>query len=376
MAASALASYDCQAANARWLDFHEQALAWGRQRPAPRSARPAPTIDVCVTYYQKADYLSQLVDALEQQTESTFHVIAVNDGSPDDRSNQVFEQQARRVAPRGWDFFTQANAFVDAARNAAARRGHGELILFIDADDVPARNAVSRTREAMALCDSDLLICGGFWFASDRRPFDPATGAIEVPAYATCVPFGMDLVGGLINRSVFGGSMFVIRRSVFEQFGGFREIRDAGHEEWELYVRLALAGYKVDVLPDLLQFYRQVEGSLARTLSPDASIRRLLDAYEDGLKPTGLEGSATALLGLYASRDRLQDQVRELSAKADHTTARFAFFDRNGQWIETRPRHIGPLRSAYRRLVSLETRLKVHRIFLQPFLGPVRPPSP
>ena len=60
--------------------------------------------------------------------------------------------------------------------------------------------------------------------------------------------------------------MFMIRRSALEAIGGFRELRGAGHEDWELYVRLALQGYKVEVIPELLQFYRQVEGSLARTL--------------------------------------------------------------------------------------------------------------
>ena len=230
---SELARYDCAAANARWLAFHDRALARGRRRPSRAAVRQEPTVDVCVTYHQKADYLPQLVDALEQQSDSTFHVIAVNDGSPDERSNRVFDEQARRVEHRGWDFHTQENAFVDAARNSAARRGKGDLILFVDSDDVPARTAIARMREAMTLSGSDLLICGGFWFASKRRPFDPVTGNIEVPAYATCVPLGIDLVGGLLNPAVFGGSMFIIRREVFETFGGMRELRGAGHEEWE-----------------------------------------------------------------------------------------------------------------------------------------------
>ena len=63
--------------------------------------------------------------------------------------------------------------------------------------------------------------------------------------------------------------MFIIRRSVFEEIGGFRELRDAGHEDWEFYVRLALAGFRIDILPELLQYYRQVEDGLAR----DASVR-------------------------------------------------------------------------------------------------------
>ena len=61
-------------------------------------------MDVCVTYYQKAPYLGQLIEALEYQSDEDFHVIAVNDGSPDEESNRVFEQYAARTQARGWDF--------------------------------------------------------------------------------------------------------------------------------------------------------------------------------------------------------------------------------------------------------------------------------
>ena len=148
---SEIARYDCEAANARWLAFHRKALVFGEGRTPRAQPQTKLSVDVCVTYYQKPRYLGQLMDALEAQTDTDFHVIAVNDGSPDEESNRVFEEQAARGKARGWDFYRQANAFVDAARNSAARRGTGELILFVDADDLPACNSVARLREAMTL---------------------------------------------------------------------------------------------------------------------------------------------------------------------------------------------------------------------------------
>lgn len=372
---SQLARYDCDNANARWMEFHRKAIGWGRAR----SRRPAParklTVDVCTTYYQKSAYLSQLVDALEQQTENDFHVIAVDDGSPDAESQRVFEEQAARTAIHGWDFYRQENAFVDAARNSAARRGTGELILFVDSDDVPARNAVARMREAMELSGDDALICASYLFAGGKRPFDLTTGEVSTPPYAINIPLGMDLVGGLLNPCAFGGSMFIIRRSVFEKVGGFRELRGAGHEEWELYVRLALAGFRIDVLPDLLHYYRQLEGGLARTLPSEASRRRLLDAYEDHLKTLGLQGGALALAGLYRSGEEAENRIRQLSVKTAHPSRRYAFY-RNGKGFEMEPGAVEWLRGLYRRLVSYDTRLKFHRVFLAPFVGPYTPPAP
>jgi GT2 family glycosyltransferase/glycosyltransferase involved in cell wall biosynthesis len=374
LAESELARYDCRAANERWLDVHRRALAPADTKH-PRALPPdRPSVDVCVTYFQKAPYLDHLVTALEHQTETDFHVIAVNDGSPDDESNRVFEKYAEKVQPRSWDFFRQENAFVDAARNNAVRRGKGELILFVDADDVPARNAVARMREAITLSGDDALICSSYLFATEKAPFDPETGETTVPAYATSVPLGIDLVGGLLNPSAFGGSMFMVRRSVFEAIGGFRELRGAGHEDWEIYVRIALAGYKIDILPEFLHFYRQVEGSLARVLPQESSRRRLLDAYESRLTAAGLQGGALALAGLYQSAKDMEKRIKILSAQVDAPKGSYAFFSRSSKRFESDGISVDRIRAWYRHALSLETRLSIHRIFLAPFVGPYRPP--
>lgn len=372
--AEELARYDCAAANARWLDFHHRALEARSSRIVRSLPDRSPSVDVCITYFQKPDYLGQVVDALERQTTQDFHVIAVNDGSPDQESNRVFEEQAARVRGRGWDFYRQENAFVDAARNSAARRGDSEYILFIDADDVPALNSVERMREAIVRSGDDALICSCYLFASDGPPFDLTTGEPRVPPYAIRIPLGMDLVGGLINPSAFGGSMFIVRRSAFEAIGGFRELRGAGHEDWELYVRLALAGARMDVLPDLLHYYRQVDGSLARTMPAENARRRLLDAYEQQLSSMGLSGAALALDGLHRRSKELEGHIRLLSARSDPPQARFAFFSGARQRFETDGEGVSRLQALYRRTLSLETRLKIHRIVLAPFLGPYRPP--
>jgi glycosyltransferase involved in cell wall biosynthesis/GT2 family glycosyltransferase len=376
LSAADLTHYDATAAEERWLTFHRRALA-SIQTRTPR-ALPATklTVDVVSTYYQKAPHLPQFVDALEQQTDPDFHVIAVNDGSPDEASNTVFEAQAARVASRGWDFFRQENTFVDKARNNAAARGQGELILFVDADDVPARNAVERMRNAMTLSGADALICGSFLFASDSAPYKLQTGETTVPAYATCVPLGINLVGGMVDPASFGGSMFIVRRSAFEAIGGFSVMRGAGHEDWELYVRLALAGYDVDVVPDLLQFYRQVEGSLARTLGSEASKRRLLDAYEERMAAAGLAGGARALAGLYAKSKEMDEQMANMQARIKAPQGGFAFFTAGSNRFDSdfQSGLKGRLQDWYRRSFSMETRLKIHRVLLSPFVGHYEPP--
>jgi hypothetical protein len=231
-------------------------------------------------------------------------------------------------------------------------------------------------REAITLSGDDALLCGSYLFASEDRPFDPKTGEVLVPAYATCIPLGADLVGGLVNPCAFGGSMFMIRRDAFEAIGGYRELRGVGHEDWELYIRLALEGYKIDVLPELLQFYRQVDGGLARTLPAEAARRRILDAYERRLSDTGLQGAALALAGLYRSGEEMEHRIRKLSVKTNAPLGRYAFFSKATQHFESESTSVGRLQQWYRGAFSLQTRLKIHAVLLAPFFGPYNPPSP
>jgi GT2 family glycosyltransferase len=202
------------------------------------------------------------------------------------------------------------------------------------------------------------------------------TGEVVVPAYALAVPLGMDLVGGLLNPCAFGGSMFMVRRSAFEAVGGYRELRGVGHEDWELYVRLALAGYKVDVLPEMLQFYRQVEGSLARTLPAESARRRLLEPYEQTLRSVGLQGGALALEGMYRSLQGMKAEIARLTVKLDAPQKPYAYFSGYTGRYEAEGAAVGRLREWYRRVLPMETRLKLHRVLLAPFVGEYKPPRP
>lgn len=278
-------SYDYAAANQRWLVFHES-LTKQRGAAVPVSALDASKVDVCVTYFNKAAQFPQLLEALANQTVHGFGVIAVDDGSTDPEAEAVFASLAAKYASRGWIFFRQRNMFVDAARNQTARRSQAEFLLFIDADDVPAPEMVERLLSAALMSGDDCLITGGLFL----------DGA-SVEAYY--MPLGPNLATGLIDPIIFGPPTILIRRSVFEAIGGYRQVRGAAHEDWELQIRLLLRGYRTDVVPEFLLQFRRLEDGLARTSEDFPAKRRLIDAYEEELAKIGLHGIANTVQALY-----------------------------------------------------------------------------
>jgi glycosyltransferase involved in cell wall biosynthesis len=258
-------------------------------------------VDVCITYYNKEGYFPRLLEALERQTAQEFGVIAVDDGSTSPEARATFEAMAEQYAPRGWTFFRQPNAWVDAARNRAAERSSADYLFFIDADDLPAPNAIARLVEAATLSGCDCLSTYACAFAGDD------TGEVR----GRYTPLGPDIVTGLVDPVIFGLSMILIRRKVFEELGGYREVRGAAHEDWELQLRLVLGGYRTDVLPEYLLFYRRVEDGLATTGDDFAAKRRLLETYEAHLAKSGFHGAATVMHALQRRCQELESVVRQ-----------------------------------------------------------------
>jgi glycosyltransferase involved in cell wall biosynthesis len=239
-----------------------------------------------------------------------FGVIVVDDGScPADKA--VFETLAERYGERGWKFVTQPNSFVDAARNRAAGLSGASYLLFLDADDFPAPNTLQRMQEAIELSGDDCLVTGGILFDGEESPYDFDAQTVCAQPRARYMPLGPDLVCGLIDPNVLGPPTILIRRSVFQAIGGYREVRGAAHEDWELQIRLAMGGYRVDVLPEYLLYFRRREGGLSHT-SPDYEAKqRLIDTYEDELGKIGLRGFATSLVALLKGRQALEIAVRD-----------------------------------------------------------------
>ena len=208
--------------------------------------------------------------------------------------------------------------FVDAARNEAARRSHAEFLLFIDADDVPVPDMVEKLLSAALISQDDCLMSGGLFLEGE---------SVE----ARYMPLGPNLATGLIDPIVLGPPMILIRRSAFESIGGYRQIRGAAHEDWELQIRLLLRGFRTDVVPEFLLQFRRLEDGLARTSEEFPAKRRLIDAYEEQLGPVGLHGMANTVHALYRRcqeleeaaraevplelRMRLHDRVREILSK-------------------------------------------------------------
>lgn len=123
--------------------------------------------------------------------------ILVADGHSDDSTREVAARYAHVLrAPRG-----RARQM-----NAGAAEAHGDILLFLHADTLLPENGLDLIRHAV-----DSGAEGGIF----RLAFDQWTPLLRFYSFCTRFP---------LKRFSFGDRGLFVRRDVFEEIGGFRDI--------------------------------------------------------------------------------------------------------------------------------------------------------
>lgn len=92
----------------------------------------APRVSVIIPAYNASRYIPEALDSVFAQSFQDLEVIVVNDGSPDTPQLQA----ALRPYEGRLLYLEQPNRGVSAARNLAIQRARGDLLAFLDADDI------------------------------------------------------------------------------------------------------------------------------------------------------------------------------------------------------------------------------------------------
>jgi len=89
-----------------------------------------PSISVIMPLYNKRPYVRRAIESVRQQTMDEWELIIIDDGSTDGSTSEI-PADDKRIR-----LLQQKNAGPGAARNYGIREARGEIITFLDADDV------------------------------------------------------------------------------------------------------------------------------------------------------------------------------------------------------------------------------------------------
>lgn len=229
-----------------------------------------PLVSVVVPYYNMGMYLPETLRSLVDQDYPNVEVIVVNDGSTDPYALEVWEEMQLEY-PR-FRFITQENQGLGAARNAGLAVAAGEYFLPIDSDNIARPEMISRFVQTLEQ-NPDLAVATCHHLAFENLQ-DIEEGKF-LYAYRPC---GGPFVAAAL-RNVYGDANAMFRTEVLRAAGGYSPERGLGYEDWELFVKLAREGHRIDVIPEYLFYYRHRPGSMLRSTDAYLNRRRVLRQF-------------------------------------------------------------------------------------------------
>ncbi len=126
----------------------------------------APTVSVIVPVYNCAPYLRQCLDSVVAQTECSWEIIAVDDGSTDG-SIALLREYEERLGGK-MRVVEQENAGPARARNCAIDMAQGKYFAFLDADDFLDPRCFELA-VGQAECTEAQIVAWDIWFFNDRH---------------------------------------------------------------------------------------------------------------------------------------------------------------------------------------------------------------
>lgn len=268
-------------------------------------------ISIIVPVYNNSQDVTECLAALIASSNPGTEIIVVDDASTDETPSMAARMSVR-ILP------LSKNSGPSSARNYGARHARGDILFFVDADVVVMPGAVARVEQAFADDPTLAAVFGSY----DSHP--RAKGVVT--EYRNLLHHYVHQHGD-VEASTFWGACGAIRRSVFEEIGGFDEKRfPRCIEDIELGYRIRQAGHRI-VLDKALQGTHLKRWTLWSVIRTDVFCRavpwtRLM--LERRMAPNDLNlklGQRTSLMlvaaaGLFALLTPFAIQLFALSASA------------------------------------------------------------
>lgn len=215
---------------------------------------------IIIPLYNKEKYIKNTIKSVLAQNFKDFEIIVVDDGSTDASCNIVKSCDDNRIK-----LYTKTNGGVSVARNYGISVSSGEVICFLDADDIWCDTYLSELDKSVNENPSISFFCGAYSIFQETT--DNIIKTKDLSSYSS----GHRSIVDYFKASVyfFGSialtSAVAIRRSYLKSLDGLFDETICIGEDNDMWVRACL---KTDVLYNNkpLMLYRSfAEGSLTKS---------------------------------------------------------------------------------------------------------------
>lgn len=295
-------------------------------------------ISVVMPLYNKSAYVERAIRSVLAQGEAVREVVVVDDGSRDDGAAVVEAMREPKVR-----LIRQSNAGVSAARNRGIAEASGELVCFLDADDMYLNGFVG---EILALVE--------------RFP----TAALYGTSYIKRWPDGREIANNLPHTlqpragaqvvrdpfSAWSRNSFIhigsscVRKNVLEKLGDPFPVGENVGEDQDVIFRLMEAGDVAYSARPLMVYHQDVADSLYSVL-PDSlppNSERLAQRLKAGEIPARHRRGVRRLLSVYCLNIARINLARGQRKRGLQLLLRWEAYFHVIYWLRTAARFVLP----------------------------------
>jgi glycosyltransferase involved in cell wall biosynthesis len=216
----------------------------------------APDISVVMPFRDAASTVGNTLESVAAQTLGAFELLAIDDGSVDESSEIVrrFAEQDPRVR-----LIQPGRIGLVACLNLGLEQSRSPFWARMDADDLMHEDRLRLQREFLDRHGNVALVASQV----ELIPLDRIrTGYREYVRWQNGCLDPEEIAANIYVESPFAHPSVMVRRSVLVELGGYAE--GPFPEDYELWLRMHHAGYRMAKIPRVLLSWRDHDQRLSR----------------------------------------------------------------------------------------------------------------
>ena len=213
-------------------------------------------VSIIIPCYNDGHYLQDSIGSILRQTYTDYEILVVNDGSTDTNTlNILATLQHEKIK-----VLHKENGHLASARNFGIKHASGEIIVTLDADDTYEKTFIEKGVKILEQ-ESAVGVVTCYLKSFGERKY-------------RWKPLGGDIKNFLYRLECCASAMY--RKQCWADVQGYDENMKKGYEDWEFWIRVTAAGWKVQVIKEFLLNYRTTATSMSQVQS-EPNRRMILD---------------------------------------------------------------------------------------------------
>lgn len=243
-----------------WLDLLDTIQS---TQPSGEVALPdmeTPLVSIIIpTYNKRSRELKEAVDSLINQTYTYKEIIIAHDGNFEISDKPALGKIGRALEEAGVPYKIEyvAKSYKPQVCNQAAAIAKGAYLCFFDDDDIARPHMIEEFVRVARLTGGDMITDFAQNFVTDPDQGESVPWCGEKVEFRNIsLALGHALNVGFYQH-FFGKANLFLSKKAFDAVGGMtvNEFKTP-YIDWDLYVKVAMAGFRIELIPEDLYYYR------------------------------------------------------------------------------------------------------------------------